>query len=125
MATIYRSIRIAPLIIWSLVIFFASSQGAVTVAEEQEIDVLVHKLAHVAEYCILYIFFIIACYSTRKKYPVLSLWGIVFVFIFGFFDEIHQSFTPTRSPKVSDAFVDLFGGFVGYILTRIYPKKKE
>jgi VanZ family protein len=118
-------LRYIPLLLWSGVIVYGSSQGAVSVVETRTIDVFIHKVAHLTEYAILYLLFIYAFFSNRRRYALLSIIALLFVFLFGLSDEVHQSFTPTRSPRVSDAFVDVCGGMIGYLLAKICIKKKE
>lgn len=120
--------RKIPLILWSGVIVFGSSQASVSVTQARDLDVFIHKLAHIIEYSILYIFFVYAYYSRASRFPLVSIIGLCFVFLFGLSDEIHQSFTPTRSPRISDAFVDFCGGVAGYIIVKlyfVYTKKTE
>jgi VanZ family protein len=117
--------RCIPLLIWCGIIIFGSSQSAVSVTETRDLDIFIHKLAHITEYAILYILFIYAFFTTRRSYPQLAVAGLLFVFLFGLSDEFHQLLTPTRGPRVSDAFVDLAGGIVGYLLTKIYIKKRS
>ncbi len=117
--------RSIPLLIWSGVIIFGSSQGAVTVTQARDFDVFIHKCAHLTEYAILYLCFIYAFYTNKKNYPVLSAIGLLFIFFFGISDELHQLLTPTRGPRVSDAFIDLTGGILGYLLIKIFHKKRS
>jgi VanZ family protein len=114
-----KGYRIIPLILWSIVIFTFSSRGAVQVTEERELDILVHKLAHIAEYCIEYVLCVYALTSLPLKKPQRLLTALLFVGLYGLSDELHQLYTPTRGPKISDVFVDLCGGVVGYTLIRI------
>lgn len=116
----FSSLRYLPLITCASLIIFGSSQPAVSVSVQQDLDIFTHKIAHLLEYAILYLTFIFAFYSQRKNYPALSLAGLLFVFCFGISDEFHQLFTPTRGPRVSDAFVDFFGAVVGYMLLKVY-----
>ncbi len=117
--------RYLPLLIWSGVIIFGSSQGSVTVVQARDFDVFIHKCAHLAEYAILYLCFIYAFYTSKKNYPVLSVIGLLFIFLFGISDELHQLLTPTRGPRISDAFVDVTGGLLGYLLIKIFHKKRS
>ncbi|MDQ3099566.1 MAG: VanZ family protein [bacterium] len=117
--------RYLPLILWTGVIVWGSSRSSVSVTEARDLDILIHKLAHIVEYAILYLVFVYAFFSNKRTYPQLAIFALLFVFLFGVSDELHQSLTPTRSPRISDAFVDVTGGIVGYLIAKIYLKKKE
>jgi VanZ family protein len=41
---------------------------------------------------------------------------ILFVFLYAATDEFHQSYVPTRTPLVSDVFIDTAGGVLGLIV---------
>jgi VanZ family protein len=43
--------------------------------------------------------------------------AFLFVVIYAFSDEIHQSFVPTREPTLRDIIIDCFGGSIGWRLT--------
>lgn len=48
------------------------------------------------------------------------VWGILFTFAFGLFDEWHQSFTPGREVEGLDLLADVLGGAVGAYCVLIY-----
>jgi VanZ family protein len=120
-----KYLRYLPLTLWSILIFSFSSQPAVSVARETELDVLFHKLAHLFEYAVLYIFYVLAFYRRSRKPLNTMIHALAFVAVFGATDEFHQLFTPTRGPKVSDIIVDTTGGIIGYALARIYFSLKK
>jgi VanZ family protein len=105
-------LRTIPLISWSALIFYLSSQNAVSVVSQREADISIHKLAHVIEYGMLYIFFMFAFCKNKSQYSKVSLYGLIFVGLYAVSDELHQSFNPTRGPRVTDVFVDLLGALV-------------
>lgn len=118
-----KYLRVLPLIFWCAVIFYMSSQDAVSVIESRALDIFIHKLAHIIEYAVLYLLFIFALEPSRRRNPRFALYGIIFVALYGLSDEIHQSLNPTRSPKAYDIAVDTLGGIVGYFLLRFYWAK--
>jgi VanZ family protein len=102
-----------------------SSQDAVSVSESKNADVFAHKLAHIVEYAVLYITFIIA-FSRKFNSPTkTALYGLAFITIYGITDEFHQSLNPTRQPKLSDVFVDFTGGICGYLVIKLYKKARN
>jgi len=101
-----------------------SSQQAVSISSEQAIDTFAHKLAHVIEYCILYLLFVFVFIDRRQDKKVL-FGGILFVALYGISDEIHQSFVPTRGPRATDVLFDILGGLIGYIIVALNNKLKK
>jgi len=120
MKNIYQNklVRIIPFIFWSSLIFYLSSQNAVSVATEQQTDIGIHKLAHIIEYAILYLTFVLAFLNTKLLKLKIYLTALIFIGLYAISDEVHQSFNPTRSPRITDVFIDLFGGYVGYLLAK-------
>lgn len=43
-------------------------------------------------------------------------WALLFCFLYGIGDELHQHFVPTRSCSVDDVFADCLSGLLGIIL---------
>jgi VanZ family protein len=119
-----RVLRIVPLIFWCSLIFYLSSQTAVSVSAEQSVDTFAHKLAHVIEYAILFGLFVFGLSKTFKLNTVLIM-GIIFVALYGISDEIHQSFVPTRGPRATDVLFDTLGGLIGYIFIKLYLKIRK
>lgn len=115
--------RVIPLVLWCALIFYLSSQPSVSVSDERYIDVFIHKLAHVIEYCVLYLLFIYAFANKMNRNKVLA-GGILFAFLYGISDEIHQSFVPTRSPRATDVVIDTVGAVIGYGMLKFLFKYK-
>lgn len=113
-----RIARVLPLILWCALIFYLSSQQAVSVSTEQAVDTFAHKLAHVIEYCILFLLFVFAFKKDTEGDRILWI-GIIFVTLYGISDEIHQSFVPTRGPRATDVLFDTLGGILGYLIIKI------
>jgi VanZ family protein len=59
----------------------------------------------------------------QKKSTVLKnnalLFTLLFVFMYGIFDEIHQLMVPGRSCELLDFLADMSGGVTGIILVKI------
>ncbi len=106
-----------PPLVWSFLIFLGSSLPAAQVSENQAINLLAHKIAHLLEYGVLYLLY----YRSQvddlwhvKKSRILK--ALLFVVLFGAFDEYHQSFVPGRQSRVADVLTDFMGGLGGLIL---------
>lgn len=73
------------------------------------------KLAHLSVYSGLGVLFLIPLAEARlsrvtvKAAAIAVLWSV----LYGAFDEVHQSFTPGRSPDVRDLFADGLGAVLG------------
>ena len=114
--------RWLPVFLWAVVIFALSSISQITVAEFFLWDFAAKKVAHLAEYAVLYALFLPA---TEKKW-VLSF---ALTMIYAVSDEIHQSFVPGRTAAVYDLAFDFSGAAISaYIiwkLRQIHPKKQK
>ena len=75
---------------------------------------IIRKIAHFSIYTLVG-FLLMALFSTyeniKRKYQIYisAIMGI----LYAIFDEIHQSFTPGRGPKITDVFIDSLGVFFG------------
>lgn len=112
------------MLIWMAVIFSFSQQNgessqslsnhllALLGLEGEMASFILRKLAHWTEYLILAFltarFVISAGLSPR--------WILIWVIMFAFLDEFHQSFIAGRVASLWDVGVDTFGGLVGYWL---------
>ena len=114
--------RWLPVFLWAVVIFALSSIQQITVAEFFLWDFAAKKVAHLAEYAVLYALFLRA---TEKNW-VLSF---VLTMIYAATDEIHQSFVPGRNAAVYDLAFDFSGAaisaYVIWKLRQIRPKRQK
>jgi VanZ family protein len=94
--------------LWAIVIFVGSSTPGQSVSNIALIDFLAHKAVHVLEYVIFYLLL----YRATKSYS----WSFLILLIYAISDEIHQSFVPGRSPKITDVIIDLGSGSLGALL---------
>jgi len=114
--------RWLPVFLWAVVIFALSSISQITVAEFFLWDFAAKKVAHLAEYAVLYALFLRA---TEKNW-VLSFF---LTMIYAATDEIHQSFVPGRNAAVYDLAFDFSGAaisaYVIWKLRQIRPKRQK
>lgn len=77
---------------------------------------IIRKVAHVTEYTMLGIVatFFLSTFNMSKKVRVLIVLMIGFVYAIS--DEIHQIFTPNRTPMVTDVFIDTSGVILGIVI---------
>ncbi|MCX6783733.1 MAG: VanZ family protein [candidate division WWE3 bacterium] len=103
-----------PIFIWAGLIFLGSSTVGRSVSNVRLIDFLAHKFVHVTEYVI---FYVLLQRSTKKWWLSLIILGI-----FAITDEIHQSFVPGRSPRITDVLIDISSGTLGIVILNLWSK---
>jgi VanZ family protein len=91
-------------------IFFASS-----VPGDQLPGHFWDKLAHLLVYAGLGVLFLVPLAEARLSRVTVRAAAIAVLcsVLYGAFDEVHQSFTPGRSPDVRDLFADALGAALG------------
>ena len=101
--------------------------------EEEEKEIILHrtesiirKVAHFSIYTVVG-FLLMGLLST---YKIKDKWRIIITIIIGILyamsDEFHQSFSPGRTPKITDVYIDTLGIILGallVVLIRIIYKK--
>ena len=108
---------------WCGVIFYLSGMPATKASSNPLLDYLLHDLAHVIEFSILFWLLIRAQGKALEPLPISSF---VFLFLYALSDEIHQSFVATRSAKPEDIFFDLLGGVIVWkFLQRIQQQRQR
>jgi VanZ family protein len=127
-----------PVLIWMTLIFSASSDShsyehssrlvepflhwlfpKMPQTQIEEIHHLIRKCGHLTEYAILALLLWRALHQSKNNLPPWS-WPkvggtLLIVFLYAASDEFHQSFVPTRTPLVSDVFIDTAGGAIGLL----------
>lgn len=75
---------------------------------------IIRKIAHFSIYTLVG-FLLMALFSTyesiKRKYQIYI--SAIIGILYAISDEIHQSFTPGRGPKITDLFIDSLGVFFG------------
>lgn len=103
-----------PVGLWMGILFALSSIPNLRVSQSNFWDEILRSFAHFLFYIIGYFLFFRAInFENQKKNFLLPL---ILVCFYGFFDEIHQCFIPTRTFQVKDLLVDFSGGFLGYLI---------
>jgi VanZ family protein len=78
---------------------------------------LILKSFHLIEYAFLA--FLLSFAILKKKLV------IIIAYLYAISDEIHQSFTPGRTPRFQDTLIDLIGILIGlFIFNKIFSFKK-
>jgi VanZ family protein len=138
--------RYGPLVLWILLISFASTnQFSASNTSEilrplllwffpnlsesrlAAVHFLTRKAGHFTEYAVL-------AFLTRRAFITSSHaflrrnWfqlGLLLVVIYGLLDEFHQSFVPSRTASVYDSIIDIAGGLTVLLIFRFYGKNSR
>lgn len=77
------------------------------------IEFFIRKGAHVTVFFLLLCLFHVAIRkSSILSVPVSLLFSFLLTVAYAILDEVHQGFTPNRTPYVGDVFLDSFGAFL-------------
>src|SRR3954462_16001663 len=92
-----------------------------TQAHVEAIHHVIRKCAHLTEYAVLATLLWRAVrkpvrHDTRPWSWREATIAVLIVFLYASTDEFHQMFVPTRTPMVSDVFINTSGAVVGMIL---------
>ncbi|MGB9706569.1 MAG: VanZ family protein [Microgenomates group bacterium] len=105
-----------PVGIWMGTLFYFSSIPNLRAVENNFWDEIIRSGAHFVFYALGYFLFFRAInFGKTKK----NFWlPLILTGTYGFFDEIHQTFVPTRTFQIKDLLVDFGGGFLGYLVSK-------
>jgi len=91
------------------------------------------KLEHLLAYAVLGVLFLIPLAEARLSRVTVTTGAIAVLLstLYGAFDEVHQAFTPDRSPDVRDLLADCLGATLGVaaillvrmLVTRLRPSR--
>ncbi len=103
--------------------------------EEEEKEIVLHrtesiirKIAHFSIYTVVgfLLMGLLSTYKLKEKWRIIIT--IVIGILYAISDEFHQSFSPGRSPKITDVYIDTLGIILGVLLVilirMIYKKIK-
>ena len=112
-----------PPIIWALIIFSFSSLQVGSSNEVYWKDFVIKKTAHLVEYAILAILLYRAMVNSEIDKKKALIASIVMAGFYGLTDELHQSFTPGREPRIRDVVIDTIGASFGGIIYKKWQTK--
>ncbi len=108
-----------PALVMMTLIFFFSSLPSNDVPDFGKFEFSVKKGGHALGYLLLGRA-ILYGYGPGKKSPWLTLGMCI---LYAISDEIHQSFVPGRSPRVTDVGIDTLGTLIGLLPAMIHLRK--
>jgi VanZ family protein len=90
-------------------------------AQVEAIHHAIRKCAHLTEYAVLCLLLWRAVRKPVPHDPRPWSWreatiAVLIVFLYASTDEFHQRFIPTRTPMVSDVFIDTTGALIGMLV---------
>ncbi|WP_404454364.1 VanZ family protein [Oceanobacillus kapialis] len=90
------------------------------------LEFFIRKGAHVTVFLVLCSFFYIALRKSgllvRNKAMILSL---ILTVIYAISDEVHQGFTPNRTPYAGDVLLDSFGALLAVVGIAFFNRIKQ
>lgn len=102
-----------PLLSWISFTYHHSVVSIESHGIEGLIEFFIRKGAHLTVFFLLLCFFYLAI---RKSSIFSTFRSLLFSFLltvaYAILDEVHQGFTPNRTPYIGDIFLDSFGAFV-------------
>lgn len=101
--------------------YHKSEVSVAALGVEGFIEYFIRKGAHVTVFLLLFLFFYIAFRKTTSFTLQACIgWSFVLTFIYAALDEIHQGFTPNRTPYIGDVGLDTLGALLGLCLVLMY-----
>ena len=85
-------------------------------------NAVMRKVAHFLIYTLLGLLLMGIMSKTRLKDKWRILITIFLGLLYAISDEIHQIYSPGRTPKIADVYIDLLGIFVGILLVILIRK---
>jgi len=108
-----------PALVWMAVIFGFSHQPALKTSSIDWQDFIIRKTAHVTEYFILTLLFLLPLHQSlglsRKKALVVA---VVLALIYAITDEYHQTFITGREGRFRDVGIDSLGVLSAVLFSR-------
>lgn len=120
---IKKYIYFLPSIIIMSVVFYLSSLSSTGIGGSLTKQFLIHKALHVFVYGLLSASFNFALSkSANQTRQQIIPKSIIFAYIYGITDEVHQSFVSGRGGKFTDTLFDLSGALLGVWIYRQIQK---
>ena len=114
-----------PAVLWMGFIYYLSSKPGLAIGEGA-VDFWTRKPAHIGEYAILFLLLFRALRgSSSLTGHKLYLASVVFTFLYGVTDEVHQVLVPLREGRILDLGFDLLGILAGFLVLRYLAKKSS
>jgi VanZ family protein len=114
-----------PYLSWISFHYHQSEVSTVALGVHGFIEFFIRKAAHFGSFFMLMILFYVAFHKTVSWYLQKKLVvSFSFTVAYAIIDEIHQGFTPNRTPYYGDVLIDGFGALVALLILLFWRKKK-
>ncbi|OOE14457.1 VanZ family protein [Fictibacillus arsenicus] len=120
----YINLEIIETLFSTVVIHYAGDEISIkALGSAHFIEFFIRKAAHFSMYFGLgfLIYRALSLSILNKRLVFIPSWVITILYAIS--DEIHQGFTPNRSPHIEDVMIDAIGGLFGIILAWLIYKK--
>lgn len=86
---------------------------------------IIRKIAHFSIYTLvgLLLMGLLSTYKIKENWRIML--SVLLGMIYAISDEIHQGFTPGRSPRIADVYIDTLGVILGILLILLFIKIYE
>jgi len=112
-----------PVFAWAGIIFIFSSNPTTSTSQIHWQDFIVKKSLHVLFFGALATLLYRAIKEGKVSKVRAGYMSVIFTALYGAFDEIHQSFTPGRMPRVYDVFFDTIGAILAiFVIWKLLPQ---
>ena len=107
--------RWLPMLIWMVVIFWASNQSSDALPNYGIWDLLIKKAGHFIAYAILALFVFRGTMEWKRPY----WWAFLITAVYAMSDEFHQQFVAGRNASLYDVLIDCLGAVTAiYLISR-------
>lgn len=90
---------------------------------EGMVEFFIRKGAHVFVFFLTYLFMIALVRTTNLRFKTQLLIAFLLTVAYAIMDEIHQGFTPNRTPYIGDVFLDSMGALIAVVLLNTIRKR--
>ena len=111
-----------------LVPFLHWLKGDISAETVAQVQLLMRKGAHLAEYAIFAILFWRTLYRGTKlkmNMPIVYVSVWIAAALLAAADEFHQSFVVSRTASPNDVLIDICGTLIGLVICSMFARKRE
>jgi len=121
-----RLVRWLPVLLWMGLIFYLSAQPDLPHHPDDEVDLVIKKAGHMAEYGILAgLFWWAWPKSGERRSRSILLYALALSGLYAISDEVHQFFVPGRDAQLLDIGFDVLGALLTLLLIPNLSKPVE
>ena len=119
-----RIVRIVAVAAWCTVIYTASDRPNLRVSDDDVLDLVLRKLAHLFEYALLAVLVARAAKHTTPWAVRTTVLAWLATLAWAISDEWHQTFVPGRVGHAQDVLIDMAGATLGLAVARSWQRRR-